>query len=185
MKLWDNHVMRGVPALELVNADLGSTGDLGRWLAEAGDRAWGAKEEMALRLPDFARLRGTVRDLLDASMGGGSFPAAAVERLNEASSRVPRVLRLDPSSGVAVEEPVSGNPTATALAAVARSAIETLGGADRERLRRCPACGRYFLASRGDQRWCSAACGNRTRVARHYAKRLGSRTAIERREPVP
>lgn len=177
--------MRGVPALQLANADLGSTGDLGRWLAEAGEWAAGAKEEMVLRLPDFARLQETVRDLFEASVGGGPFPAAAVERLNEASSRVPRVLRLDPSLSAAVEEPVSGNATATALAALARSAIETLAGADRERLRRCPACGRYFLASRGDQRWCSAPCGNRTRVARHYAKQLGSRKAIEKQEPVP
>ena len=160
-------------AVELANANLDSAGDLGRWLEGAGGWGEGAGEEMALRLPDFARLREAVRDLFEASIGGGPLPAAAVERLNDASSRVPRVLRLDPSALVAVEEPIPGSATATALASVARSAIETLGGSDRERLRRCPACGRYFLASRGDRRWCSAACGNRARVARHYAKRLG------------
>jgi predicted RNA-binding Zn ribbon-like protein len=166
-----NTLMSHVPALELANSNLDSSGDLGRWLSETDEWGGAIREEMALRLPDFARLRETVRDLFEASVGGDPFPAAAVERLNEASARVPRVLRLDPSGVASLEEPMSGNATAVALASLARSAIETLAGADRERLRRCPACGRYFLASRGDQRWCSPSCGNRTRVARHYARR--------------
>lgn len=166
--------MPGVSALDLANAALDSIGDFGRWLDEVGDWAGSAREEVALRLPDFARLRETVRDLLEASIGGGPLPAAAVERLNEASARVPRVLRLDPAARTAADEPIPGSPTASVLAMVARSAIELLGSADRERLRACPACGLYFLASRGDRLWCSAACGNRARVARHYARARGA-----------
>ncbi len=163
--------MRDGPALRLANARLDTPGDLIGLLAEDGEPEPAVAEEVALRLGDFARLRDAMRELFDASIGGGPFPAAAVERLNEASERVPRVLRLEPAEPVAVEQPVSGGPTATLLAAAARSGIELLGGEDRHRLRRCPACGRFFLARRGDRRWCSAACGNRTRVARHYARR--------------
>jgi predicted RNA-binding Zn ribbon-like protein len=163
--------MRDGPALRLANARLDTPGDLIGLLAEDGEPEPAVAEEVALRLGDFARLRDAMRELFDASIGGGPFPAAAVERLNEASERVPRVLRLEPAEPVAVEQPVSGGPTATLLAAAARSGIELLGGKDRHQLRRCPACGRFFLAGRSDRRWCSAACGNRTRVARHYARR--------------
>jgi predicted RNA-binding Zn ribbon-like protein len=162
--------MRDGPALRLANAKLETPGDLLGFLEESGEVeavAW----EVSLRLADFGRLRDAICDLLDASIGGGPFPAAAVERLNEASERVPRVLRLDPSAGGSVERPLAGGPTATLLADAARSAIELLGGDGRSLLRRCPACGRFFLAGRADRRWCSAACGNRTRVARHYARR--------------
>jgi predicted RNA-binding Zn ribbon-like protein len=43
-----------------------------------------------------------------------------------------------------------------------------VGGPRRDRLRQCgaPGCGRWFLASRPRQRWCSPACGNRARLAR-------------------
>ena len=163
--------MRDGPALRLANARLDTPGDLIGLLAEDGEPEPAVAEEVALRLGDFARLRDAMRELFEASIGGGPFPAAAVERLNEASERVPRVLRLDPADRVAVEQPVTGGPTAMLLAAAARSGIELLGGDDRQRLRRCPACGRFFLAGRGDRRWCSPACGNRTRVARHYARR--------------
>jgi len=45
------------------------------------------------------------------------------------------------------------------LASIARAAIELLGGL-------------VFVAENPRRRWCSAAvCGNRVRVARHYARR--------------
>lgn len=163
--------MRDGPALRLANARLETPADLLELLAEDGELEAAVAEEVALRVGDFGRLRDAMRELLEASIGGGPFPAAAVERLNEASERVPRILRLDPADRQAVEQAVTGGPTATLLAAAARSGIELLGGHERDRLRRCPACGRFFLTSRADRRWCSAACGNRTRVARHSARR--------------
>lgn len=158
-------------AVRLANARLETPKELLELLEEDVEVGVDVAEEVALRLGDFGRLRDAMRELFEASIGGGPFPAAAVERLNEASERVPRALRLDPGGRVAVERPVAGSPTTTLLAAAARSGVELLGGDDRDRLRRCPACGRFFLAGRGDRRWCSAACGNRTRVARHYARR--------------
>jgi predicted RNA-binding Zn ribbon-like protein len=155
-------------ALSLANARLGSAGDLGAWLEAEGALEPEERAEVSLRLAEFVTLRASIRELLDASIGGGPFPAAAAERINEASVRVPRVLRLAPSG--AAETPLPAGPTRLLLARVAWSAIELLGDPDRSP-RRCGACGSYFEATRSDRVWCSNACGNRTRVARHHARR--------------
>ncbi len=162
--------MRRFPAaLELANADLSTVGGFRRWLSSAETSSEGI-DRATLRLADFAEVRAAIVDLIDASIGGDPFPVAAVRRLNEASERVPRVLRLA-EDGSTDESELTASATASLLGVVARSGIRLLGGSDRERLRRCPACGRYFLSSRVDRRWCSAACGNRARVARHYRRR--------------
>ena len=155
-------------ALSLANVRLGSPGDLRAWLD--GEDALEPEEraEVSLRLAEFVSLRASLRELLDASIGGGPFPAAAVERVNEASARVPRVLRLAPDGSA--DAPLSASPTPLLLARIAWSAIELIGGSGRVALRRCGACGRYFEATRSDRVWCSNACGNRTRVARHHAR---------------
>jgi predicted RNA-binding Zn ribbon-like protein len=155
-------------ALSLANARLGSPGDLGAWLDAQGAIEPEERAEVSLRLAEFVTLRASVRELLDASIGGGPFPAAAVERINEASARVPRVLRLGPDG--AADTPQSAGPTPLLLAGIAWSAIELLGDPDRSP-RRCGACGSYFEATRSDRVWCSNACGNRVRVARHHARR--------------
>jgi predicted RNA-binding Zn ribbon-like protein len=160
--------MTAVAALSLANARLGSPGDLGGWLDAEGALEPEERAEVSLRLAEFVTLRASLRELLDASIGGGPFPAAAVERINEASARVPRVLRLTPDG--TTDTPHSAGPTPLLLARIAWSAIELLGDPDRSP-RRCGACGSYFEATRSDRVWCSNACGNRTRVARHHARR--------------
>jgi predicted RNA-binding Zn ribbon-like protein len=154
----------------LANEAIDSSAELRRWLEEQGTAT---SEEISLRLPEFLALRSALRDAFEASIGGGPFPAAAVERLNGLSERVPRVLRFEPP--VSVEVPLAGGPSSLVLARIAWSAMELLGGDQRDRLRRCPACGRFFLASRSDRLWCSVACGNRIRVARHQARRTAER----------
>jgi len=164
--------MSSATALSLANARMGSAGDLRAWLG--GESALEPEEraEVSLRLAEFVALRASLRELLDASVGGGPFPAAAVERVNEASARVPRVLRLAP--GGSADAPLSASPTPLLLARIAWSAIELLGDPANAAPRRCGACGRYFEATRSDRVWCSNACGNRTRVARHHARRRAS-----------
>jgi predicted RNA-binding Zn ribbon-like protein len=158
--------MNGTELLRFVNAPLRGPSDLRRHDEVIG----GVDDEMALRAPEFEDLRSAIEELLEVSAGGGPLPAAAVRRLNEASERVPRTIALDARGGV-VERELSRSMSASALAEIARAAITLLGSADRDRVRRCPSCGDRFLASRLDRRWCSAACGNRARVARHYARR--------------
>jgi predicted RNA-binding Zn ribbon-like protein len=157
-------------ALSLANADLGSVGDLHRWLHGLEETA-GLADELSLRLLEFLDLRSCLRDLLLAVAEGRPLPPGAVERLNETSARVPRVARLD---GETVSlEPMAGSVAALVLARIAWSAIELLGGPDRDRVRRCGADGRLFVATRPDRVWCSDRCGNRIRVARHHARLRG------------
>ncbi|HET9949267.1 MAG TPA: CGNR zinc finger domain-containing protein, partial [Longimicrobiales bacterium] len=58
------------------------------------------------------------------------------------------------------------------LAPLARAAVELLGEAPPERLKRCdaPDCRLWFVdeSKGGRRRWCSMArCGNRAKAARH------------------
>jgi predicted RNA-binding Zn ribbon-like protein len=163
-------------ALALANTEadadvLATPAELAAWLsAHVGT----VDDEVALRLADFRALRTSIRDAMSAGIEEGTAPAEAIRALNEASAAVPTVPALESSPGglVRVERPAASPSQAVQiLATIARSAIELL--ADRERVRRCPAtrCGKAFVASRERQVWCSAACGNRMRVARHHARR--------------
>jgi predicted RNA-binding Zn ribbon-like protein len=59
-----------------------------------------------------------------------------------------------------------------ALGAVAQDAIELLTGPEATTLRAChaPGCVLYFVKTHPRREWCSEACGNRVRAARHYRR---------------
>jgi predicted RNA-binding Zn ribbon-like protein len=168
-----NQSITSALVLTLINAPLESGSDLARWLETSARLERGEIQEVALRLPEFQSLRAAGRDVLDASVDRTALPVDAVELLNEVSGRVPRTLVLDPPQ--ARNEPAAAKATARTLARVAWSTIELVGGPDRDRLRRCGSCGDVFLATRADRVWCSNACGNRIRVARHHARRRSPR----------
>jgi predicted RNA-binding Zn ribbon-like protein len=119
-------------------------------------------------------LRTAVERLLRAAATGDDPPADALDQLNARSAEAAVCPQLNwPADGrprMWLSTPAGGD--AAALGAVARSAIDLLSGPDRERLRVCEAhaCERLFLATTARRRWCSAACGNRVRVARHAAR---------------
>ena len=155
-------------ALSLANAELDSAGDLVAWLRDEAGLDPGHASELSLRLTEFVDLRSRLLELLDAAAEARRPPAGAVTSLNETSARVPRVARLD--DGESSLDPVAASAAALVLARVAWSAIDLLGGPDRDRIRRCGACGTIFVATRPDRVWCSDRCGNRIRVARHHAR---------------
>lgn len=66
-----------------------------------------------------------------------------------------------------------GTPAQLAVAAIAHEAVELFASARRDQLRAClaPGCLRYFFKEHPRREWCSDACGNRVRVARHYQRR--------------
>ena len=145
---------------------------LGGWLEAHGIEVPG----LELRLADVRELRSAILALFAAAAEGRSLPSGAAGTLNDASAAAPRCVRLDVRDGVPRAVEVTGAPdAAAAFGRIARSAIGLLGGPDRERLRSCaaPGCGRFFLAERPRHVWCSNACGNRVRVARHHARRRG------------
>ncbi|WP_131787960.1 CGNR zinc finger domain-containing protein [Protofrankia symbiont of Coriaria ruscifolia] len=57
-----------------------------------------------------------------------------------------------------------------ALTEIAHNLIELLGGPSRAQLRAChaPGCVLFFVKDHPRREWCSAACGNRARVARFH-----------------
>jgi predicted RNA-binding Zn ribbon-like protein len=141
------------------------------WLAERGIRA---------DLTDADRrslidLRRATAALLRAAALGETPPRTAVDVVNAASA----------GAAVApqVNWPVDGrprmwlstqaSPAGHALGILARAVIDLLTGPQRGLLRICssPHCQQVYLATNPRRRWCSYACGNRVRVARHAARR--------------
>ncbi|MFJ3309657.1 CGNR zinc finger domain-containing protein [Streptomyces sp. NPDC086549] len=59
-----------------------------------------------------------------------------------------------------------------AVQLIAHQAVELFTGPDRDRLRPClaPNCLLFFIKNHARREWCSPACGNRVRVARHYRR---------------
>nr|WSW69048.1 CGNR zinc finger domain-containing protein [Streptomyces sp. NBC_00995] len=105
----------------------------------------------------------------------------AMTHLNTVAAREPVTPQLVwPTGGVPGTRLLSSeaDPYVRLLAALARAAIDFLGGPQREQLRSCtaPRCVRYFVKSHGRQEWCKPSCGNRARAARHYRRQ---RTAAE------
>jgi predicted RNA-binding Zn ribbon-like protein len=145
--------------------------DLARWLALERDRLG---EVPGASLRQFRRLRDAIRALLTAAGEGQELPATAVATVNRASRAAPRFAQL--RDGAAVDESRARTRADEILGAIAGSAIELLGGSDRELIRVCraPRCGLYFIADRERRQWCTPSCGNRARVARHYARRARS-----------
>lgn len=64
------------------------------------------------------------------------------------------------------------SPARSALAGLGQEAIELLTGPTAVKLRACnaPGCVLYFVKSHPRREWCSEACGNRARAARHYQR---------------
>jgi predicted RNA-binding Zn ribbon-like protein len=66
----------------------------------------------------------------------------------------------------------AGTPADLVVGLIAHQGVELLAGPDRERLRAClaPNCLLFFFKRQTRRDWCSAQCGNRARVARHYQR---------------
>jgi len=101
--------------------------------------------------------------------------AAALGQLNSIAAELPApclALR-DGRLEAGVHEGPS--PVTAGLARVAEQAVALLGGADAASLRACyaPGCVLYFVKTHPRREWCSVACGNRVRAARHYQRARG------------
>lgn len=76
------------------------------------------------------------------------------------------------------ESLTDASPFRIALAELAYEAIDLLTGPTADNLRAChaPGCVLYFVKTHSRREWCSEACGNRARAARHYQRtRIRSR----------
>lgn len=130
----------------------------------------------------FRQLRNALR-YLAAVATGDQRPAAAsdvsdlagaVTVVNQASAVAPGWSELAwPEGGAATRTSRSSRAyPAAALSRIAEQAVDLFTGADLVNLRTCqgPGCVLYFVRNHSRREWCSAGCGNRARVARHYQR---------------
>jgi predicted RNA-binding Zn ribbon-like protein len=160
--------------------DLRTTADVNEWLDAIGvDRAGAHATERELATA--RALRDAVRVLaaLVTADGRPGRPAAApadvaaaIDQVNATAAELPapRLALRDGRLGLGV--PGGGSPVTTGLAQVADQSVGLLAGEDAARLRAChaPGCVLYFVKTHPRREWCSVACGNRVRAARHYQR---------------
>jgi predicted RNA-binding Zn ribbon-like protein len=101
--------------------------------------------------------------------------AAAVRAVNAACARAPLWSRLtwaSPAGAPARTLRSAGTGPEAALSWIAEAAVQLFTGPDAGQLRACPGpgCVLYFVRAHPRREWCSAVCGNRARVARHYQR---------------
>ncbi|MEU6840413.1 ABATE domain-containing protein [Streptomyces sp. NPDC046716] len=138
------------------------------WFMESGmlDLAPGASEVDLTLAVD---LRESIYSLVAARLHDEPLPQDAVAELNLQASGMPVTLRLGPDGATRTGSVGQG------LAALAREAVEILGGDDGALLRECarPECTQVYLdRSRGHRReWCAMrTCGNRVKAAAYRAR---------------
>ena len=169
-----------------VHDDLCTPSDLAAWLASTGS----TDGPVRARRDDVARAR-RLRDALRriAAMctdDTRAVAASAIEDIDVAIDEINSLVVASPPAAqltlrkgrLVAETPVVGSAMTRALSAIASDAIELFTATDRPQLRACqaPGCVLYFLRDHPRRAWCSIACGNRARAARHYRRhRLESR----------
>lgn len=172
-----------------VHDALTTTENLRLWLA-----AVAPEEELAPDSTDLSRFR-TLRDALRrlaAVATDDTRPAAAsattdmdnaIADVNKAARQALTWPQLDYEDGeLVVNEVGKATSGPRALSSIAKESIELLTGDDRPRLRACygPGCVLYFVKDHPRREWCSNACGNRARAARHYQRHHKSATGRTR-----
>jgi predicted RNA-binding Zn ribbon-like protein len=170
---------------EGLHDDLTAPPDLDAWLDALG----GDSSDVPATPREFGRAR-ALRDAarrLAALVTGDDRPAAAspmtdvetaIGTVNAVAGELPPArLKLSGGSlGLA-----AGDAASPVAAGLARVAVETqhLLAENGGLLRAChaPGCVLYFLKTHPRREWCSVACGNRARAARHYQSVRSARPA--------
>lgn len=101
----------------------------------------------------------------------------AVAAVNAAVAGLPRPHLVLQDGRLDTEQLADGSAIRIALASIARAALDILTGPTATRLRACyaPGCVLYFVKAHPRREWCSDACGNRVRAARHYQRSRAGR----------
>ncbi|TYK50993.1 CGNR zinc finger domain-containing protein [Actinomadura decatromicini] len=158
-----------------------------RWLAALAPRLDAPLAGSAGRLTEdglarLRRLRDALRRLAAELTDDPRAPAAsaigeletAVRTVNEhvGSARATPILELAEGGGVIEDFRVTGPPGELFASAMAAEAVHFFGRWRDLELRAClaPGCVLYFIKNHPRREWCSTACGNRARAARHYAR---------------
>jgi predicted RNA-binding Zn ribbon-like protein len=161
-----------------VHDDLTSVDRLRRWFEQTG--LPGAAQLGPQDLAAFRRLRDATRRIA-AHLTGDDRPtartgpadvAAALAVLNEDAASCSPTLVLDEDGRPALRWHPGPREADRSRAELALAVARLLGDAEAGLLRAChgPGCVLYFRKDHPRRGWCSAGCGNRARVARHYER---------------
>ena len=162
-----------------IHDDLTTTDDVRDWLlaTEVSDRVkTGTRQEL-----ERARLLRDALRRLAAFVSDDPRQAAqsplieldeAIATVNALAADAPRDLLALRQGRLTLAEATAASPMTAALGKVATDAVHLFTGPDALRLRACqaPGCVLYFVKSHARREWCSEACGNRVRAARHYQR---------------
>jgi predicted RNA-binding Zn ribbon-like protein len=166
-----------------IHDDLSTPGEFAAWLHAVGIGV-AAVAVSETELFQARRLRDALRRVAAFATQDTRVAAAspiddldlAVDAINATAELLPRA-RLVLLRGQFRREAADGDACAV-LSAIAADAIDLLTDTKRPPLRACqaPGCVLYFVGSHPNREWCSTACGNRARAARHYRKHRAVRT---------
>lgn len=173
-----------------VHDDFAAPSDLDDWLDAIGV----ARHGITATRDEFLRahaLRDSVRRLAALVTGDERSAAVsavpdvvqAIETVNATARETP-VLQLTLREGNLDFSPeTAASPVTGALAEVAAEAQQLLGP-NNSVLRAChaPGCVLYFAKTHPRREWCSVACGNRARAARHYQTVRSTRSTTNARD---
>lgn len=160
-----------------VHDALGTPRELRAWLAAAYPR----EQVRGADLDRFRALRDALRRIA-ALLTADTRPAAAsttrsarqaVAELNRAAALAPTYPQLTLSGGqLRGTRTGPATPADRLLSTIAAEAVDLFTGDSGATIRAChaPGCVLYFRQDHPRREWCSAACGNRARVARHYER---------------
>jgi predicted RNA-binding Zn ribbon-like protein len=113
-----------------------------------------------------------------------STPEVALDVLERSCAAAPTWSTLRWVAGAEPTRAVCTRATAgqVLVAAFAERAVELFAGGLRPQLRAClaPGCVLYFAKEHPRREWCSAGCGNRARVARHYQRHHATKPGSSR-----
>lgn len=149
------------------------------WLDAVGDRLPRAGRGPNPAAAQLQVLRSAVRAAF-ASVLSDEYPdRATLDILNAHSSLAPHAAHAVWRRGaLATRRTHFGNAShsAVVLATIAADTVDLLTGPRRLDLRRCgaPGCVLVFVKDHPRREWCSPACGNRARQARHYRRHKAS-----------
>ena len=115
-----------------------------------------------------------MRAALHAAVDGSPQDSATLKALNAAAARAPSSPAAYRRAGdvVAAIDHHGASWADIVIATFAADAIDLITGSRRADLRACgaPGCVLMFLKNHPRREWCSNACGNRARQARHYQR---------------
>jgi predicted RNA-binding Zn ribbon-like protein len=129
-------------------------------------------EDEATLLQRIRRVRGALRELLDATVERRPPEASALREVNRAL-RAQYLIELVPASdGVSLDHRHEGDPISGAMARLAEAVARELTQGESKRMRVCAneECRWVFrdFSPAGRRKWCDmSTCGNRAKAARH------------------